>query len=421
MRSRLALPLALAAAVLLSACGAANPGAGGSGAPKTTSSAAEKAPALPNPPIWTPQLPSDAHTVVNGCNPTAISPAGPFGMCLRTPPHFSCCSAGAVAWSGIVAGARLEIAGAVPLDPKTGRPQSTAVVLLGPHKWYERIPVAASGAFGRRITFGGAGQYQLGVLYQGKPANLMTFAVAWRYDVRGGRTLAQIFPRARSVWPKDDLFLAAPLGARATWRIALEDASGRAQPGVLTTQEGQRSDAHGVAQISLPAKTGLGPPWYLAPGLYAQTYVDIRLQGGALTGFPGGGSLPAAGTTQDGAPYYDAQSFFRLADGLTTAPAAPDQQPGFQYDAKAGVLTLSSADSGAVARLLVAQGTVQTGRWQVGPQPTIAWSDAGQVRPIARQGHIYLTVPDLAVLGSAIAWAAPDGHGGLYFSDSYLP
>lgn len=369
----------------------------------------------------TPSIP-DTNATVNGCDPAKVNPPGPWGMCLVGLPHFQCCSAGEVVWSGVVAGALVDIKGAVPIDPKTSAPQSSAVLLLGPGSWRTEIPVAPSGAFDQGVTFPAAGNYQIGVLYQGAPADLDAFQVAWQYKVLQGATLASLFP-SQGDWPSNDIMLATQTGAASSWEIELENAQGVPQPGAALTANGPVANSDGVVTLTYPAPDQFGPPGEIAAGLYMQSYSDIRPQDATLVGFPAWphpAPLPTSApfsVTQNGASYYDVADFFsRVFNGFTAAgPGLPPD-----YNPASGVLSLFEPNRYALVRLLTASGAVQTGR-VIEPGNSTTWSTVGSVQPMVENGQVYLTLQDMTTVAKAIAWAAPDGHAGVLFSDSWLP
>ncbi len=431
MRLRMALCV-LASLFVLSACGSASPAAGPHPAARhhqatpeapATSGSQDAVPfAAPSGPVMTPGIPV-SDTTVNGCNPTEINGAtGPFGMCLGGPPHFSCCSGGYMASSGIVAGMVLDIKGAVPMEPATGKPQSTAVLILDPAGKSTAIPVAPDGGFDENVTFQGAGAYQLGVLYQGAPADLIRFGVGWKYNVLSGQTLQDLFPGQRP-WPAYDTVLAAPTGTPASWTLEVESSGGTPQPGARLTPEGLTANSSGVLNLAAPTESDYGPPNEVATGLYVQYYSDIRPQGALLTGFPAqnAGPVPEApfSIQETGQTYYDVKDFFWQVLSAFRA-GGPGMPPGYSFDAQGGVLQLLDANRYALSRVLTASGALQTGS-VTGDSGDVTWTTVGKVSPMVQGDRVYLTLGDMTALAKAVAWAAPDGQGGMLFSDSWIP
>ncbi len=373
-------------------------------------------------PVWTPPVPQGT-TSVNGCNPTTMDPAAPFGGCLDGAlPQFSCCSAAEVGWSGIYAGMALEMKGAVPLDAD-GKPQSTAVLIIDPAGRKTEIPVRPNGAFDQSYAFQAVGTYQIGVLYRGTPADLVNFQVGWRYKVLTGSTLEGLFPQQREIWPKDDLFLAAQAGQPSVWTLQVENAQGVPQPGAAVTPNGPVAGANGVVTVTLPAPQGLNMPGEIAPGLFFQVYEDIMPSGDTLTGYPPPGPRAdvAPGPVSiliGGVRYYDVQDFFALGDAGFQF-GGPGMPPAFADHAAMGAFSLFDGANDSSARILANSGVLQNGEYSSPNSAT--WTDIGTVHAIAQNGQVYATLEDMVTIARAIGWAAPDGKGGVLFSDSWLP
>ncbi len=398
--------------------------------PSTGSSSASPSPvASGTTPAQTPQI-TGPHRVVNGCDPTMIDPAGPFGMCLDGPPHFYCCSSAATGWSGVVAGMDVDIKGAVPIDPETGRPQSSAVLLFGPNGWREAIPVAASGAFEHDVTFPTAGVYQIGVQYRGAPANLQTFPVAWRWDVRQGISVADVFPSKAGYFPKGDVLLLQEIGRPATITIRLETAQGVPQPGANLAigawhpfkQKPPLANAQGDVTFTLPKTDWIVSAGQLEPRLLVMSYADIRPRGDTLVGFPawqGPSALPTQAPfsiMQNGVLYYDLADFLARADGGDSFGG-----PGNAYDASNWVVSLSNQMSGSRARILLSTGAVQQATGSGVYHPVTTWTTMGTVQTVMQGDQAYLAMPDLITVAGALDWAVPDGSGGMYFTFPWAP
>ena len=389
----------------------------------------------------TPQI-TGPHAVVNGCDPTMIDPAGPFGMCLDGLPLFYCCSSAATGWSGIVAGMDVDIKGAVPIDPKTRAPQSSAVLLLGPNGWRTTIPVAASGAFNEEVAFPTAGSYQIGVQYLGTPADLETFLVAWRWDVLRGTTVATVFPSETIHFPQSDVLLLEAIGHPAPYTIKLENAQGVPQSGGNLaigpwqplghppSARGWVADSQGVVTFTAPATDMINSIGQIEPGLLLMSYADIRPQGDTLVGFPswqGPTGLPTDAPfsiEQGGVRYYDVEDFFARAEGGDSF-GGPGMAPAYDYNPSSEVVSLSNPMSRHQARIVLASGAVQGLTVSGGNTPTTpvttTWTTAGTVKPVMQGAQAYLTMQDLVTVAGAFAWAASDGSGGMYFTYPWAP
>lgn len=369
-----------------------------------------------------PLQPPAHHGPVNGCDPFTISPAGPFNMCLASSvPKFWCCSASYDNWSGIVAGTTVDLKGAVQVDPSTSKPLAPDVVVIDPDGTKTLIPVAADGAFAKEVSFPTVGEYQLGVLYGGKPIETSPFDVAWDYVIpNGAPTVSSLFPDSSRVWPAYDVFLAVPVGQTTTYTIQAVDAAGTPQPGVVLGFYGPITDAQGDATLTIspPQEVAYSPPDALAPNLFTQSYVDITGADGGLTGFPTspGVSAPTVRrVVRGGTASYDTVDFLlALNDGFTTTGTSPS----VDWNATSGTLTITDSGPGTAARLVAATGEVDVGVWQ---DSAWTWKPFGTTSPVVTGGQVYLGVTDLVTLLNAFAWAAPDGRGGLLFSDAYIP
>ncbi len=405
---------------------------GGTGTSTGSSGASPSPVASGTTPAQTPQI-TGPHRVVNGCDPTMIDPAGPFGMCLDGLPHFYCCSSAATGWSGVIAGMDVDIKGAVPIDPETGKPQSSAVLLLGPNGWREAIPVAASGAFDQQVTFPTAGVYQIGVQYRGAPANLQAFPVAWRWDVRQGTSVADVFPSESGYFPQGDVLLLQEIGRPATFTIRLETAQGVPQPGADLAigawhpfkQEPPLANAQGDVTFTLPKTDWIVSAGQVEPGLLLMSYADIRPQGDTLVGFPtwqGPTALPTKepfSIRQNGVRYYDLADFLARAAGGNSF--GPGMAAAYAYDASNDVVALTNEMSRAQARILRSTGAVQKATVSGFYHPITTWTTVGTVKTLMQGDQAYLVMPDLVTVAGALGWAAPDGSGGMYFTFPWVP
>lgn len=343
-------------------------------------------------------------------------------MCLSSSlPELWCCSAAYDHWSGIIAGSRVELKGAVQVDPSTGEPIAPDVVVMDPYGKKVLIPVSADGAFSQGVAFPTVGEYQLGVLYDGKPTEMVPFNVAWDYVIpQDVPTVSSLFPGSVRSWPADDVFLAVPAGRKSTVTIQAVNAQGIPQSGAVFGYDGPTTDADGNATftISWPPGTAYSPPDAVAPNLYAQSYVDITAGAGGLTGFPtspGKGAPSVRQITRGGTTSYDAVDFLlAMNDGFTTQGSAPS----LVWDAASGTLTINDQGAGTAARLVAASGEVDVGVWQ---DNAWTWKPFHTTSPTVTGGQVYLSVADLVALVNAFAWAAPDGKGGLLLSDTYIP
>ena len=350
---------------------------------------------------------------MNGCNPTTNPPPGPWGLCLdNAVPGFYCCSGGFLGWSDVVAGMTIDFKGAVALTA-AGTPSAPDVLIMAPDGSRTLIPVAANGAFEGKASFPTAGGYQIGLLYHGNPADMAGFDVGWKYVPGPGvATMASLFPNSANAWPAaNHLFLAVPYGHPITDAVTIENLAGVPQPGAPAGFNGPVANQQGVATFKLTPDTAVvTEPAMLGPGLYAQTYVDITPAAtGGLTGFPppsAGSPAPIPSSVRtlsgNGVTYYDVADFLEKVEGYadTTGPLSWSSS-GKTVSTGASLIDLSSGELDVEKN---------------GQAP----KTFGYVTPLVEDGQLYLSIPDLITLGNAIAWAAPDGHGGLYFSDGTI-
>lgn len=417
MRSaRLLAAVALAFSVVGTACGAATTLPKSQPHGVTATQNPPPGPVQPNP-----------RRMVNGCDPTFIAPPGPFGYCLTGLPHFYCCSSAAIGWSGIVAGKAEDIRGAVPLDPKTKRPEDSAVVIIGPHGAERRIPVAGNGGFSEDVTFPSAGTYHIGVVQSGHAQNLQPFQVAWRYAVLQGELLTGLFPHVAHPWPTDITVLAAPFGRTTVFRIRLENARGVAQPSALLGPHGPRADSSGVVTLHYRATgpRGMGTLWGIATALFVQTYADARPSGSGFTGFapPMPHWNPALAIRSISTPagtLYALEPFLEHLIPWFPGPPPPAGNPKpFTIDAKTGLLTITDPESNVAAQFDLRTGEVDSDRYQ--SPGRMVWTPWATVHPVVRGGVTYLSIPEITRVAAAVFWAAPDGHGGILASDAFIP
>lgn len=432
MQSRLGAVLLIALLAGFTACGAPSHPKATPPVKKTTTppgKASSQAPAKwPSQPLAFNQLPPiqppAGQSSVNGCDPYAVGSAGPFNMCLSSSvPKFWCCSPAYDNWSGILAGSTVDLKGGVEIDPSTGKPVAPDVLVLDPYGGKTLIPVSPNGAFDQNVSFPRAGQYQLGIYYQGKPMEMTPFDVAWNYVIpKGVPTISSLFPGSSRSWPSYDVFLAAPADQTTTYTFTAVNAQGVPQPGVVLGFTGAVTDAQANAAIKIarPVGTAFSPPLAIAPNLFAQAYVDVTAQGGTLAGFPQrkDGVIPAVRSlSEGGTTSYNVIDFLiAMDDGF--APTSGSSQQPLVWNASTDTLTLTDYGAGATARLLADTGEVDVGVWQ---NNAWTWKPFGTTSPVMKGGQVYLSVPDLITLSNAFAWAAPDGKGGLLFSDSSIP
>lgn len=348
-------------------------------------------------------------------------PAGPFGMCLHGRPHFSCCSAAALGWSDIFAGSTVDIRGFMYLKRKG----SSAVLITGPEGFRTVIQVATDGAFSQRVPFRTAGTYRIGVLSHGHRPRLQTFDVAWRYRVLKGPTFAEVFRAPGDSWPRsDNVYLAAPASRKTTWMIVLENARGVPQPRAALGPKGTFANRAGIVKVTFSAPNFPGgAPQVLAAGLFAQTYSDIRQQGTTLAGLPGADGF--LGVPRSIASVARAgRRYFSLEDVLAHLGLGAEGLSGvmgdFRYDPATHYLSIADVLRGTEARVSSVTGEVEVLSTSASLGAS-TWKSYATVHPVFAGGQIYLSLHDMTIVSGAIAWAAPDGHGGMLFCNPWLP
>jgi hypothetical protein len=348
-----------------------------------------------------------------------------FGFCVATRPQFYCCSDAETEWSHIYVGQTVDVRGAVP-PLSSGGPNAKDVYIVSPagRRWL--LPVDAGGNFSRRITFGEAGTWHLGLdpsgpgsPWRGPDARPLPFQVAYRAVPRPSQTLAALFGPGAASWG-DIRVLAAPLGRRVRLRVRFVDARGRPAAGkrLWLDRQAVTTDAEGYAAI--PFTGGANYELYaIYPGLFVQTYSRVAVASGGLTGLPryqtGFGPAKVSVIEVRGRPMVDVAEYLLYGVGDLFAIPQPGVRP-LSYDARTGVLRLTSLGQAGL--------DAKTGlfTWH---RPTLSGYRLVSTRlhPVVQGDQVFVSLPDLSRLLSLLpfTWVRPLPDGSILFSTFELP
>lgn len=372
---------------------------------------------------------------VNGCEPYGTILGG---FCISTYPIWTESSAGMTLWSGIAVGATVEIEGATIVSAKTRKPYFSAIEVTGPGGFKAMLPVAPNGGYDEKIAFPSEGEYQMGVVLDGKQQQGISFYVPYVPHPQGSTTLTDVFPDSLRKLP-NDVVLVYPGGANTSAPVLFTDVEGHpaANVSIPIWNNGKAqtvtTNAQGVARMPLSSSGPYNPEGAYLNSLYGALfslqYVTANVSRDIVTAWPKfttikPTSLQSPQTiSQDGVTYYETSVAIARLDPVAVFAGSPGGmwRTGASYDSSTEVLTLRPA-SFVQTVTISPDGTVSAPEffcWQsckyVAPHPL------AHVQPIVQGGNIYLDVPDLVKVLNTFAWASLSPAGQLRVADFWEP
>lgn len=354
---------------------------------------------------------------VNGCDPTQSIWGG---FCVSTLPLVTESSAGLTEWSGIAAGATVEVKGSTLVNAATLKPYVQSVGIAGPHGFHETLPVHSNGGFDAEVTFPKAGTYQMGVIQAGVVQQGVTFGVFYVPHPQVSTTITSVFSESHRTLP-NDIVLVFPYGTTPTVPVLFTDVAGQPATSVTLQIPGGpaiTTNASGVAEVPLSPGGPFPGMIPLYGALFALPYYTGHVSDGAVTSWPrppdaNGAPTPPDTIVEGAGRFYEATGALSLLD--------PFGETTLNFDSATGILTISE-DGTTVT--VTSEGSVDVSN-QVCRPPSgcVAGPTAviGQVHPLESGGHLYLDVPDLLTVLNGYAWASLTADGTLMVADFNYP